>query len=81
MILEDELNFKNKTKKQIIAELTKEKFAEDIIPMLINMPIYSLCADEKKKLIEKGIALFKQIDEWEKVDETEQFVKELKGVK
>lgn len=80
-ILERDLNFNNKTKKQIIAELTKQEFAQDIIPMLVNMPIYSLCDDEKKKLISKGTDLYKMIKEWEKVDVNEQFVKELKGVK
>ena len=42
------------------------------------MPIYSLCQDEKDKLVDEGTELYKQIEDWKVTDTTKEFIKELK---
>ena len=68
-----------KNKQQIRNSLTNA-FNCDIIELLIKMPIYTLCQDELDKLKERGVEVYEQIEAWEKIDVTEQFIKELKTV-
>ena len=86
MILEGELNFKGKTRKQIEKDMMNidscrwGSFDKDIISTLISLPIYSLCEDEKNKLEAAGIEIFKKISLWKNIDINEEFIKELKRV-
>ena len=79
MILDGTLDFKNKNRETIKKELTKH-FEPVIIDILIKMPIYSLCQDVMSDLINEGTTLYKQIKEWEVIDTTKEFIRELKGL-
>tara|TARA_B110000263_G_scaffold197181_1_gene175819 strand:+ start:464 stop:1753 length:1290 start_codon:yes stop_codon:yes gene_type:complete len=77
MVINGTLDFKNKNRQAIIKDLTNT-FEPSIIDLLIKMPIYSLCQDEKDKLVVDGTDLYKQIEEWKVTDTTKEFIKELK---
>ena len=77
MIIDGRLDFKNKNRQAIKKDLTIH-FEERIIDTLIKMPIYSLCQDEKDKLVKEGEDLHKQIQDWKVIDTTKEFIKELK---
>jgi DNA gyrase/topoisomerase IV subunit A len=79
MILDGTLDFKNKNRETIKKELTNH-FEPVIIDILIKMPIYSLCQDVMSDLINEGTTLYKQIKEWEVIDTTKEFIRELKGL-
>jgi DNA topoisomerase-2 len=80
-IISGELDFNNKNRKQIFKELSDTTDdSEEIIAILINMPIYSLCQDELDKLKDKGAELYEQIKGWKSIDVTDQFIKELKVI-
>jgi len=79
MMLNGDLNFKNKNKQQIRDALVK-KFNPEIIDVLIRLPMYSLCKDELAKLKSQGAEVYAQIDEWKKIDVNEQFIEELKAI-
>jgi len=77
MVINGTLDFKNKNRQAIIKDLTNT-FEPSIIDLLIKMPIYSLCQDEKDKLIDEGSDLQCQIRDWKVIDTTKEFIKELK---
>jgi len=77
MVINGTLDFKNKNRQAIIKDLTKT-FELSIIELLIKMPIYSLCQDEKTKLTNEGTVLYKQIEKWKMINTTKEFIKELK---
>jgi len=77
MVLDGTLNFKGKTKDKIRSMLSKYFDNKEIIELLIKMPIYSLCKDERDKVIAEGKELTKQIREWRKVNMTEQYISEV----
>jgi DNA topoisomerase-2 len=80
-IISGQLDFTNKNKKQIRDELlTVKDIDNELVDILIRMPIYSLCQDELDKLEKEGVELYKKIKLWKKVDVTEQFIKELKVI-
>ena len=79
MILKGTLDFKNKNRETIKKELTNH-FEPVIIDILIKMPIYSLCNDELDRLKNEGTTLYKQIEVWKKIDTTQEFIRELKGL-
>ena len=79
MIIDGRLDFKNKNRQAIKKDLTIH-FEERIIDTLIKMPIYSLCQDEKDKLVKEGEDLHKQIQDWKVIDTTKEFIKELKSL-
>ena len=79
MVIAGKLDFKNKNKNQIRDDLANE-FDDDIIDILIRMPIYALCQDESDKLKQEGVDTYDQIDEWKKIDVNDQFIKELKVI-
>tara|TARA_B100000959_G_scaffold177489_1_gene185668 strand:- start:140 stop:1441 length:1302 start_codon:yes stop_codon:yes gene_type:complete len=77
MIIDGRLDFKNKNRKAIKKDLTMH-FEVSIIETLIKMPIYSLCQDEKDKLVKEGADLHKQIQNWKVTNTVKEFIKELK---
>ena len=77
MIIDGRLDFKNKNRKAIKKDLTMH-FEVSIIETLIKMPIYSLCQDEKDKLVKEGEDLHKQIQGWKVTNTVKEFIKELK---
>lgn len=77
MVLNGKLIFKGKTKDKIRAMLSKYFDSKEIIELLIKMPIYSLCKDERDKFISDGKELAKEIKEWGKIDMNEQYIKEV----
>jgi len=77
MIIDGRLDFKNKNRKAIKKDLTMH-FEASIIDTLIKMPIYSLCQDEKDKLVKEGEDLHKQIQGWKVTNTVKEFIKELK---
>ena len=77
MIIDGRLDFKNKNRQAIKKDLTIH-FEASIIETLIKMPIYSLCQDEKDKLVKEGEDLHTQIQDWKVTNTTKEFIKELK---
>ena len=77
MVIDGKLDFKNKNRQAIKKDLTIH-FADSIIEILIKMPIYSLCQDEKDKLVKEAADLHNQIQNYRKINTTKEFIKELK---
>ena len=77
MIIDGRLDFKNKNRKAIKKDLTIH-FEASIIETLIKMPIYSLCQDEKDKLVKDGADLHNQIGKWKVTDTVKEFINELR---
>ncbi len=77
MVIDGRLDFKNKNRQAIKKDLTIH-FADSIIEILIKMPIYSLCQDEKDKLVKEAADLHNRINTYRKINTTKEFIKELK---
>ena len=77
MVIDGRLDFKNKNRQAIKKDLTVH-FGDSIIEILIKMPIYSLCQDEKDKLVKEGEELHNRIQKYRKIDTTKEFINELK---
>ena len=77
MVIDGRLDFKNKNRQAIKKDLTIH-FADSIIEILIKMPIYSLCQDEKDKLVKEAEDLHNRINTYRKINTTKEFIKELK---
>ena len=77
MVIDGRLDFKNKNRQAIKKDLTVH-FGDSIIEILIKMPIYSLCQDEKDKLVKEAADLHNRINTYRKINTTKEFIKELK---
>ena len=77
MVIDGRLDFKNKNRQAIKKDLTIH-FADSIIEILIKMPIYSLCQDEKDKLVKEAADLHNRIQNYRKINTTKEFINELK---
>ena len=77
MVIDGRLDFKNKNRQAIKKDLTLH-FGDSIIEILIKMPIYSLCQDEKDKLVKEAEDLHNRIQKYRKINTTKEFINELR---
>lgn len=78
-VVDGTFTIKNKTRKQMIDELTK-KYNAEYAEKLVNISIYSLSKDNIKKLKDKLTAMKKELKYWESCDHKELYIEDLNAL-
>lgn len=76
-VVDGMVTLKNKTKKQLTSEIKRVKMWAKYVDILVNLPIYKFCKDEIKVLTDRINKLRKDINAWNKVDITEEYLNDL----
>ncbi|MFA6691441.1 MAG: hypothetical protein WCR98_05625, partial [Saccharofermentanales bacterium] len=80
MVLDQTISIKDKTRAQLKKELLSHKFEEELIDTLLAMPIYHLCKDKLKELMDKSKKLAKDIETWKKMNINKAYIKDLEAI-
>lgn len=78
-VVDGTFTIKNKTRKQMIDELTK-KYNAEYAEKLVNISIYSLSKDNIKKLKDKLVAMKKELKYWESCDHKQLYIEDLNAL-
>jgi len=80
LVLNGAIVFKNNTKKEVLASMSKQKFSPEHRTKFIDLPIHSITKDAIARLQKEILELEKAITTWKNIDIRKQYLKELQAL-